>query len=57
MEAEDLVEHKDHFAAPPTGAINELHDVGNEDEIEDQVSNGSKVALIQNYLHGDNLRP
>lgn len=39
MEAEDLVEHKDNFAAPPTGSINELQDVGNEDEIEGQVSN------------------
>lgn len=39
MEAEDLVEDKDHFAAPPTGAVNELHDVGHEDEIEGQVSN------------------
>lgn len=39
MEAEDLVEDKDHFAAPPSGAMNELQDVGHEEEIEGQVSN------------------
>lgn len=38
MEAEDLVEDTDHFAAPPAGGVNELQDVGNEDEMEDQVS-------------------
>lgn len=63
MEAEDLVERSDNFAAPPTGAVNELQDVGNEDEIEGQVSNRnksllsdlkSKLTLIQtqSYTHG-----
>lgn len=38
MEAEALVEDTDNFAAPPAGGLNELRDVGNEDEMEDQVS-------------------
>lgn len=65
MEAGDLVEDNDSFAAPPTGAISELQDVGHEDEIEDQVSNtnGStlsdfelKVTLKQTlyYIHAKN---
>lgn len=59
MEAEDLVEDKENFAAPPTGAMNELQDVGNEDELEGQVSNRNTPTLPDfesqqtlNYLHG-----
>lgn len=33
-----MVEDTDHFAAPPAGGVNELQDVGHEDEMEEQVS-------------------
>lgn len=45
MEAEDLVEPRDHFAAPPAGGVNELLNVGQEAEMEEQVS--SSVAWQQ----------
>lgn len=34
---EDLVEGADHHVVPPTGGINELLDVGQEDNMEGQV--------------------
>lgn len=46
---EDLVEDADHHVVPPTGGMNELLDVGHEDNMEGQVS--SQVEWQQNLSH------
>lgn len=46
---ENLVEDADHHVVPPTGGVNELLDVGQEDNMEGQVS--SLVAWQQNLSY------
>lgn len=46
---EDLSEDAAHHVVPPTGGMNELLDVGQEDNMEGQVS--SLVAWQQNFTY------